>query len=278
MENEESKHHTRTKQIESVFRMILLLILAIIIGWKIIVSPLNFDFSDLLSLLLAIFAIGLSVAFYLKATQTSNTFYDNTYKFTQDVSVLLGRIEAGFGERLKHLDEGYSGLVGKMGSPIANMDTEGPEKRMEAEKQKLLAEIEKKNEIIQHIMEKAKLEEKEKIEVLKSLEEREESIRKIEGELQYLREIPNNWWEQVQLSRMTPQAQQILFSLAKLLTKEEIAFVAKAPIEDIQKRIELGFRMPRMLANDAAAAGYVTGDSKLTESGARWLQILIQMD
>lgn len=70
----------------------------------------GFDFSDLLSLFLAMFSIGLSVLFYLKATETSNIFYDNTYRFTKDVSEILGRVEAGFGEKLKHLDEGYLGL------------------------------------------------------------------------------------------------------------------------------------------------------------------------
>jgi hypothetical protein len=43
-------------------------------------------------------------------TVGGNEFYNNTYKFTKDISELLGRIEEGFGERLKHLDEGYAGI------------------------------------------------------------------------------------------------------------------------------------------------------------------------
>ena len=39
-----------------------------------------------------------------KATDTSNNFYDNSYKFTKEISEILGRIEAGFGEKLKHID------------------------------------------------------------------------------------------------------------------------------------------------------------------------------
>lgn len=54
----------------------------------------GFNFNDLLALLLALFSIGLSVAFYFKATETSNEFYDNTYRFTKDISEILGRIEA----------------------------------------------------------------------------------------------------------------------------------------------------------------------------------------
>src|SRR5947209_16831034 len=86
-----------------------------VFGWKIINTTILIDlkafgFSDFLSLLLAFFSISLSLVFYLKASETSNTFYDNTYKFTANVSEILGRIEAGFSERLRHLDEGYSRL------------------------------------------------------------------------------------------------------------------------------------------------------------------------
>jgi hypothetical protein len=70
----------------------------------------EFNFSDLLALFLAMFSIALAVLFYLKASETSNVFYDNTYKFTKDVSEILGRVEAGFGEKLQHLNEGYTGL------------------------------------------------------------------------------------------------------------------------------------------------------------------------
>ncbi|OQB81233.1 MAG: hypothetical protein BWX88_04318 [Planctomycetes bacterium ADurb.Bin126] len=58
-------------------------------------------------MILALFAIGMSVAFYFKTTDSSNQFYDNIYNFTQKTSEILGRIEERFGERLKHLDEGY---------------------------------------------------------------------------------------------------------------------------------------------------------------------------
>ena len=57
------------------------------------------DFPALMSLLLALFSVALAALFYFKATETSNTFYDNTYKFTKDIAGLLVRMESGFGER-----------------------------------------------------------------------------------------------------------------------------------------------------------------------------------
>ena len=68
---------------------------------------LNVDFgklsaTELVSLLLAFFSIGLSAAFYFAATNQSNQFYDNVNKFSKDTSELLGR-----------LDEQVKGLGGR---------------------------------------------------------------------------------------------------------------------------------------------------------------------
>ena len=70
----------------------------------------DFSFSDLLALILALFSIALAATFYFKATETSNTFHDNTYKFTQHISETLGRMDERFGERLSSLGEGTTRL------------------------------------------------------------------------------------------------------------------------------------------------------------------------
>ena len=72
------------------------------------INIMNFDFNDLLSLILAIFAILLASLFYFQATKTSNNFYDNVYKFTKDTTEILSRIEERFGEKLLHLEQGYN--------------------------------------------------------------------------------------------------------------------------------------------------------------------------
>ncbi|TOH64776.1 hypothetical protein CGI76_24340, partial [Vibrio parahaemolyticus] len=60
---------------------------------------LKMDVPTFLSIVLALFSVGLSAIFYFKATDTSNKFYDNSYKYTKDVAQLLVKIESGFGER-----------------------------------------------------------------------------------------------------------------------------------------------------------------------------------
>ncbi|MFJ7787689.1 hypothetical protein [Pseudomonas sp. NPDC096925] len=74
----------------------------------------GFNFTDLLSLILAISAVALSAAFYFKADESARSFYNNTYHFTKEVSEILGRIEAGFGQQLAHLNEKQAGLNEKM--------------------------------------------------------------------------------------------------------------------------------------------------------------------
>ncbi len=71
----------------------------------------------LLSFLLAFFSIGLSVFFYFQADKSANSFYDNSYKFTKEMSELLGRIEAGFGEKLNNIQQSNIELRNKIDIP-----------------------------------------------------------------------------------------------------------------------------------------------------------------
>jgi hypothetical protein len=174
------------------FKFIVGLIFSGLIAYKLAISELSFDFSkfdftSLLSLIMSIFAIGLSVAFYFKATDTSNLFYDNTYKFTKEISEILGRIEAGFGERLRHLDEGYSGLVNKFDNGHVEQNIKETKEEIEKEKQKLKAEIQERNNILNSVIEKAQLEQHEKEEIRRQLKEKEIEISKQNRELNFLR-------------------------------------------------------------------------------------------
>lgn len=175
-----------------IFKFIASLLITILIVYKLAISDLSFDFNKfdfnaLLALLLSLFAIGLSVTFYFKATDTSNLFYDNTYKFTKDISTILGRIEAGFGEKLQNLDKGYSGLLNKIDkentSPADIEETKTDKKEVE---QTLQNEIKERNKIIQNLLEKTQLEQKEKEEFQKTLFDKEKSMIKLERELRLL--------------------------------------------------------------------------------------------
>ncbi|VUD69049.1 hypothetical protein TDB9533_04413 [Thalassocella blandensis] len=121
----------------------------------------EFGFTDLLSMLVAFFAIALSVAFYFKATDTSNRFYDNSYAFTKDVSEILGRMEAGFGERLRHLDEGYTGIRDKFDK--LPFDSAKALEDIEKENLEIKKKEEEQRKTLEELAQKAHLAENEKI-------------------------------------------------------------------------------------------------------------------
>lgn len=194
MESEKSKG-SRTKDNNNLwtwFKFIVGILVTLLLVYKLAVSNLSFnfskfDFNALLALLLSLFAIGLSVAFYFKATDTSNLFYDNTYKFTKEISEILGRIEAGFGERLRHLDEGYSGLINRFDIGSNEQNIQDTKEEIEKEKQKLKQDVEERNQILNSLIEKAQLEQEEKEAIRKQLKEKEIEISKQNREVNFLR-------------------------------------------------------------------------------------------
>lgn len=147
-------------------KAICAVILTAVVAHKIYTTPrtITVDFPTLLSLLLALFSVGLSALFYFKATDTSNAFYDNTYKFTKDIAELLVKIESGFGERLRHLDEGYSSMrnyfQGAATRPPA--DVEQTKEKLETEQQEIEKVRAERDRIIQQLIERSHLQQAEK--------------------------------------------------------------------------------------------------------------------
>lgn len=97
------------KEIIRIIREVAIIIVVILLGYRIVNSEFVINLgtlsaTDIVALLLAFFAIGLSAAFYFKSSDSSNQFYDNMHKFTQETSVLLGKIESKFGEQLKNIE------------------------------------------------------------------------------------------------------------------------------------------------------------------------------
>jgi hypothetical protein len=152
--NKENKMSDKSElpEYERIIRLIIrsIVILAVV-GfsifklWKCEIQVQNFDYLYFLSTVLAIFAIVLSTLFYFKSTDQSNQFYNSTFSFTKDISVLLAKIESGFGERLKNIEEGYKSR---------NRDIEQKEKSANDKLDEEKKELEEKRISIESYLEK----------------------------------------------------------------------------------------------------------------------------
>jgi hypothetical protein len=159
-------------------KSIALLGIAGVFCYKVVQTPisLQFDFPSFLALLLSMFSMGLAALFYFKATDTSNAFYDNTYKFTRDIAELLVRIESGFGEKLRHLDETYKGMQDRFDQLPSRFQVQAAKKDLRVEEEELGRIVKEKEDLIENLMGKAQLQEEEKEQFLSALKTKEEAL------------------------------------------------------------------------------------------------------
>lgn len=246
-------HRTRSGFLSLPFlRDLLLIALVVVVAWKLLsaevkVDLASFSFNDFLALVLALFSVALSVAFYFKANEASNQFYDNTYKFTNEMSEILGRIEAGFGERLRHLDEGYSGMRDRLdklphygASPSDVKKEEDEIRRKEAEQRALIEDLARK----------AKLAEHEKQALFANLSKKNDELEQARMELRQMQASRHQspadpsqrravlGYVARKLKRMLPedQAHEAITTLRiKKLFMENRSEIAEAAVEDLRK-------------------------------------------
>ncbi len=232
----------------------------------------GFDFSDLLSLFLAMFSIALAVLFYLKATDTSNTFYDNTYRFTRDVSEVLGRVEAGFGEKLKHLDEGYSGL--KSAVERIPFDTQKAELEIQEEQEQLERVEKERIELIENLATRAQLEEKEKTKLFEQLQEQDRELTLMRRELHVLRQrLMLERQDEISVNDISPRLRNTL--LRDIITKFKSGILETAPSRVIERHFyEIVRGLPAGRIHMLSEAGIIDPKRELTPYGLNILKIL----
>lgn len=180
------------------------LIMVSVFSYKVFTSDFSItvDTTTLLSLLLALFSIGLSALFYFKATETSNAFYDNTFRYTKDIATLLTKIDSGFGERLDNLKDSYTSIHNSMKNNIGihGNDIEEAEKKFEEEKLKLTNKlkeetsekdkvIEERNAIINTLTENSNLKTEEKDNIIKELKSRDRELNEIQTQIDLLNRV-----------------------------------------------------------------------------------------
>ena len=243
---------------------------------------LTVDFPTLLSLLLALFSVGLAALFYFKATDTSNTFYDNTYNFTKDIAQLLVKMESGFGEKLRNLDEGYSSMRQSLQNynekPSAKV--EETKKKIETEKTEMDKVVQERNQIIEKLIERSNLQEEEKSAITEQLNEKEVELSEAQKELSRMNK--RLLVERMDRKRSKNLASEfdsgvIDFTRSHVIRKLGAERIMEAPRVYIQKRFDsLLNELPRQYLEDLEREGLF--DNGLTSKGYRLLKELAGRD
>ncbi|WP_430398712.1 hypothetical protein [Ferrovibrio sp.] len=255
----------------------------VLVSYKFYEMPitLTLDFPNLLSLLLALFSVALSALFYFKATQTSNAFYDNTYKFTKDIAELLVKIDSGFGERLRHLDEGYSSmrnyLQGGNFRSIENVEgkPEKTENEIESEKKEMQKIIDERDQIVKGLVEKSQLQEEQKSEILSKLQSKQEQLERLEKEVFRLN---RRLVEEREAERgknfatiFTEESGFVRFTNEAVISKIDPDFVISAPASILKRRFDrIIDDLPKGYIDDLKHHGFF--DSQLTNMGVSFIK------
>ena len=188
--------------------------------YRLVKTDLSFD--SILSTLLAFFSIFISIFFYFKADETSTNFYKSSYDIMKDVSIALGKIEERFGEKLNSLND-----------KISHLDSISSEKSEKIKEQK-----DDKDKIINELMDKANLNEKEREEYKQQLEDNERQIEILKKQqLIAQREAENLRLRLMDSSELEDRWEPKNRVLISLLNGEKNNF----SIATIQKLIRLGY-------------------------------------
>jgi len=258
---------------------VVVIIFISVFAWKLANAQFNINlgdlrFPDLLALILALFAIALSASFYFKATDTSSEFYNNTFKFTKEISEILGRIEERFGERLRHLDEAQISLGDKFDRlPIDRIKVE---EDIEKEKGEVKKWEEERQDLLEKLAERAKLQDSEKQQIFTNLEEKEKQLRDARRELSLMRDHLAHMNDKE--GRLFPEEPLQLTAylrrwLKRLLPRMYLELLDGPPDDSKIRRIsrKIG-RLSDDILYDMRKQGLLDNDNNVTQSGYYYLQ------
>ena len=257
----------------------------LVLSVKIYETPIvvTVDFPTLLSLLLALFSVALAALFYFKATDTSNTFYNNTYQFTRDIATLLTKMESGFGERLKHLDEGYSSMRTSLeGQPSGKSDEAVvvAKQKLEEEKEEFKKVLEQRNRIVKDLIERSQLHSNEKEDISSQLKKKEEELTELQQTTTRLnRQLVVERMRRHRLSAERGGVSEGMDQYTKSRVIENIG--VEQVIESSASALRVAFnemssKLPRGYVQDLERQGFV--DDGLTLLGVKYLKRLARED
>lgn len=103
---QEREEMASSRRFVHIVAVLMTIAITLLVGYSIYKNGASTE--SVLSTLLALFSIFMSVFFYFKSDETSKSFYDSSYNFMKEASITLGRIEERFGEKLNNISEKMS--------------------------------------------------------------------------------------------------------------------------------------------------------------------------
>lgn len=253
-------------------------ILTLVIAWKIITIPIriaNFDFNDLLFLVLAMFAIGLSAAFYFQAVQLKNDFNHSTLSFTKDMSEILGRIEAGLSESRGNPGEGSTSMQDRFEGPSYNSSIiEQTEKTIKQEQKELEQKEAERNDLIKDLLAKTSLQKEEQDCFFKTVIEKNDEINLLKQRINLLYNELEDMKSPHKKTGMKLTHISLGVRLRNYLRRGilDSAIISASPPEEINEHFKSKLEMlDPIFIYSYMAHGYLSPRGNLTEKGLRAL-------
>lgn len=258
----------------------VIILITTVLAYRIVATPcsLQFDFPAFLSLLLAIFSVALAALFYFKATETSNAFYDNTYKFTRDIAQLLVKIESGFGEKLRHLDEAYRGMQDRFDQLPGRIQAKEAKKELKEEEKELQKIVQEKESLIESLVTKAQLQGEEREQFLEKLHSQDEALQEAKQEIRFLqRRVSRARSEPGRINEGTLNSDMLNLLRSLVVDTIEPEYILSRPFRLVAKRFEKMIpALPSVLVRQMQAHELLDLDNDLTTQGMRLLKQLAE--
>lgn len=219
--------------------------------------------SEIISILLAFFAILLSAAFYYMSTQQSNLFYHNIHQFTKDTSEILGRLD----EQVKNIGGKQTELKDTFEKNYTYNKQNGISQQKE---EKINKDLEEKEIDIKKKERNFNQKVDELIEKIESEEEKEKLKAELTAERDEIKKLKSEMEEKSNLLHLMSK---VKLNTRRLMARFDTNEIDSYSPTDIFMKLTGG--RDTQYKNDLISLGYIeiiNGELKATRSGSYFLR------
>lgn len=177
---------------------------------------------------------------------------------------------------MKHLDEGYSGLRDQLHKSPSDTNNGNVELQVKKEEEEVRKKEKERNQLIDDIARRAKLQDNEKMELFSKMNAVEKELQSAKNDLAFMRrrqEEPEERTENESDKLLEMMSNHARNRIIKLLGGRE--FVRDGEIEKIKIRFNtLKGDIHRAFIKDMRKLDLIDSDGNLNDLGAKWLKSL----